>query len=357
MTEPAATSDQLEAAPRVGLTVIGENVHATRVIRRTDQKVLTDADETQAIQFVDAAGAVRHLRVSDDERQSAHYKEGRIKHIRMAMRTAMQDEPEAATALAYLEKVVRDQVAAGADYLDLNVDEVSLEPREQADAIRWLVRAVRGWTRLPVAIDSPSPDILAAGIDEAAEGPAPRPMVNSASLERLGALELAVAAGGPIVVTASGESGMPNDADGRVANASRIVELALARDIALERIHVDPLVFPVAVDGASAAHCLAAITQLRERYGPRIHITGGMSNVSFGLPQRQLLNDVFLALAIDAGADSGILDPVANPPSRALAFNRLSRAGQLAVDAIMGADRMCRSYLRAYRAGELASHA
>jgi cobalamin-dependent methionine synthase I len=343
-----------EATVSSPFTIIGENVHATRIIRRADQRVGTDELGREAIAFVDRAGSPRHLPISDAEQQSANYEDGKIKHVRMAIRTAMGDgEPHASTARAYLEKIVRDQMAAGADYLDLNIDEVSLERTEQIGAMRWLVRAVREWTDLPVAIDSPSGDILAAGIDEASSGPR-RPMVNSASLERPQALDLARDAGGPVVVTASGEAGMPSDADGRVENATRIVELALGHGIELDQIHVDPLVFPIAVDGASGAHCLSSISALRERYGPTIRLTGGMSNVSFGLPQRQLLNDAFLALAIEAGADCGILDPVANPPSRALALDRSLRPVQLALDAVTGADRNCRAYLRAYRAGELA---
>jgi len=335
-------------------TIIGENVHATRIIRRADQRLGTDELGREAIVFLDCAGASRQLAISDAEQQSANYQEGKLKHVRMAIQTAMRGvEPQASTALAYLERIVRDQIAAGADYLDLNVDEVSLERTEQVGAMGWLVRAVRGWTDVPVAIDSPSEEILAAGIDAAAGGGPRPPMVNSASVERPRALDLASAAGGPVVVTASGESGMPSDADGRVENATRIIELALDRGIAIERLHVDPLVFPIAVDSASGAHCLSAISALRERFGPTIHLTGGMSNVSFGLPQRQLLNDAFLALAIEAGADSGILDPVANPPSRALALDRDQRPVQLAVDVITGADRNCLRYLRAYRAGEL----
>ena len=75
--------------------------------------------------------------------------------------------------------------------------------------------------------------------------------------------------------------------------------------------YVDPLVFPVSVDGAFGRHCLDAIRELRARFGPDIHITGGMSNVSFGIPGRRLINDVFLRLAVEAGADSGIIDPIA----------------------------------------------
>ncbi len=336
--------------------VIGENIHATRVVRRADSRVGVDVNGREAISFVDASGERRWLPVSEAEQQSTAYLEGKIKHVRLAIRTAMAGvEPDAATALAYLEAIVRGQLAGGADYLDLNVDEVSIHASEQTEAMRWLARTVASWTAVPVAIDSPNTDVLRAGVEEAARHGAAPPMLNSASVERPDVLDLAAQVGGPVVVTATGESGMPSGAEDRVANATHIVELALERDITLDRLHVDPLVFPIAVDGASVGHCLAAYRELRERYGPELHLTGGISNVSFGLPHRRLLNDAFLLLALEAGADSGILDPVASPLHRVRALDRDSRPFRLAVDALTGVDRGCRAYLGAYRAGELDS--
>lgn len=264
-------------------------------------------------------------------------------------------EPDAATALAYLETIARGQLEGGASFLDLNVDEVSIEGSQQIDAMRWLARTVASWTSSPVAIDSPSIPVLAAGVEEASRHGANPPMVNSASVERLEALELALQASGPVVVTATGESGMPTGADDRVENAKNIIELALARGISLDRIHVDPLVFPIAVDGASVTHCLSVYRELRELHGPEIHLTGGISNVSFGLPHRRLLNDAFLLLAIEAGADSGILDPIASPLRRVLSLDRDTLPFRFAVDALTGVDEGCRAYLKAYRAGELES--
>lgn len=337
-----------------GFVVIGENIHTTRVVRRSGPSVEPDEQGREAISFVDAAGARRSLPVSEAERGSAGYQEGRIKHVRLAVLTAMRgDEPDASTALAYLEAMVASQIAAGAHYLDLNVDEVSLDLSEQIAAMRWLVRTIEPWTTVPLAIDSPNPAIIEAGLDEAAGGASGPPLLNSVSLDRIDVLELAVRTGGPVVLTAAGESGIPSDADGRVENAARIVELALARGIPPERIYVDPLVFPISVDNASGKHCLAACRRLRERFGPEIHLTGGMSNVSFGLPSRRLVNDAFLLLAIEAGADSGILDPVASRLERVLAADRGSRPFQLAVDVLTGADPNCRAYIKAYRAGEL----
>ena len=335
-------------------TVIGENVHATRVVRRADPRVSTDEGGRETIAFVDADGTERWLPVSEEEQASATYAEGRIKHVRLAMQTAMAGvEPDASTALAYLESIVRGQIEGGADYLDLNVDELAIELPGQVEGMRWLVRTVASWTDVLLAVDSPSPEVLAAGMEEALACCAAPPMLNSASVERLDGLDLAADAGGPIVVTATGEAGMPSAAEDRIANSKHIVELALGKGIPLDRIHVDPLVFPVAVDGASVGHCLTAYRELRALYGPEIHLTGGMSNVSFGLPHRRLLNDAFLLLAIDAGADSGILDPIASPLDCVLALDRDSRAFRLAADALTGADPGCRAYLKAYRAGEL----
>ena len=129
-----------------------------------------------------------------------------------------------------------------------------------------------------------------------------------------------------MIVTAAGETGMPSDSAERVAKRSEMIERALASGIPIERIYVDPLVFPISVDGDFGEHCLAAIRELRARYGPELHITGGMSNVSFGIPQRRLINDVFLVMAIEAGADSGIIDPIANDVGEALARRSLDAA-------------------------------
>ena len=337
-------------------TVIGENIHATRIVRRTDPRVGTNEGGREAVAFVDAGGTERWLPVSDAEQGSATYAEGKIKHVRLAAQTAMAGvEPDATTARAYLEAMVRDQLDGGADYLDLNVDELSIELPEQVEGMRWLVRTVASWTEAPLAVDSPSPEVLAAGTEEAALHCSSPPMVNSASVERLEALDLAVQTGGPVVVTATGQSGMPTGAEDRIANAAHIVELALERGIALDRMHVDPLVLPVAVDGASVGHCLTAYRELRARFGPEINLTGGISNVSFGLPHRRLLNDAFLLLALEAGADSGILDPTASPLDRVTALDRDSEPLRLATDALTGVDQGCRAYLKAYRAGALES--
>jgi 5-methyltetrahydrofolate--homocysteine methyltransferase len=147
---------------------------------------------------------------------------------------------------------------------------------------------------------------------------------------------------------------MPASAQERVANAARIIEDATRRGIPLGGMHVDPLVIPVAVEPEVGAWFLEAVATVRATYGPEIHLTGGLSNVSFGMPLRKLLNDVFIDLAAEAGADSGIIDPVASDPRRIFTQDRTTRAYARAADLLAGRDMFGMEFLTAYRAGELA---
>jgi 5-methyltetrahydrofolate--homocysteine methyltransferase len=334
-------------------TIIGENIHTTRVVLRSGRHVLAEGDREWLV-FTDVDGHERRLPVPAWHQVTDEHAAGRLKHVAIAVRTAMAQGEAADEALAYLRVLARRQEDAGAAYLDLNVDELSPKLADQKVAIRWLVEAVRGWTELPLAIDSSHPEIIAEGLGACRPGSAP--MINSASLERRSTLDLALAAGGPVVVTAAGMSGMPNGVAGRVDNASAMVEAALGAGIPLASIYVDPLIFPISVDGAFGGHALEAIAVLRARFGPEIHITGGMSNVSFGIPGRKLINEAFLRMAIDAGADSGIIDPVATDLERVRTVDVHAGAHALARDAILGIDENCRAFLRAYRAGSFAEY-
>jgi len=339
--------------------VIGENIHATRVLLKKNERITPNENGEEGIIFTDPDGTVSHLRISETEKSSQPYAEGRIKHVRLAVALAMaEDEPDHSVALCYLRTLADRQVQAGANFLDVNVDEFSNKPAEQIEAMRWLVGMLAPLVDVPLSIDSSNLETINAGVTGAAEAAGHNvgaPMLNSASLERIEALELAARVQAPVVVTAAGESAMPTNAEERVVNASRMIEASVTAGISLDRIFVDPLVFPIAVDGEYGRHCLDAIAELRRRFGTEIHITGGMSNVSFGLPNRRLLNDAFLALAIEAGADSGIVDPTVVSLKRVQAVDRASRPFQLALDVLTGVDSDCRIYMKAHRAGELVS--
>jgi 5-methyltetrahydrofolate corrinoid/iron sulfur protein methyltransferase len=334
--------------------VIGENIHTTRTLLRQGKLVVTAPSGEETVRYTTAAGETRYLVIPEDFKNRQDYQEGRVKHVAMAVRAAMSDGgPAAEEGLTYLRTMLEKQIQNGADFLDLNVDEVSLKLAEQKAAMRWLVQTLEPLSPVPLSIDSSSPETLLAGI-EACGGRSGRPLLNSASLERIEMLDVARDRELPVIVTASGESGMPQSAGERVDHASRMIDAALAKGIPHERLYVDALVFPISVDSEFGNHCLDAFRRLREKYGDGIHLTGGLSNVSFGLPCRKLINEVFLNLAVEAGADCGIVDPVANDLNKVFRADREAKPYQFALDMLVGRDRNCKNFLRAYRKGELA---
>ena len=329
--------------------VIGENVHTTRVVLRKGKLVVDAPNGNETVRFYNTEGKRRYLHIPEDIKTSQDYEEGRVKHIKIAAIAAMDGD---ATAMEYLARQVQRQVDAGADFLDLNVDEISLKLDEQKEAMKWLVNTVQQMTDTPLSVDSSNIEIIESGLQACAPARG-RHMLNSASLERLEALDLAVRYDTQVVITAAGESGMPQSAQERVDHASRMVDAAQERGMPLADLFIDPLIFPISVDSEFGNHCFDAIRQLRQQYGEEVHITGGFSNVSFGLPCRHIINDAFFLLAVDAGADSAVMDPVTSGLEEVFAMDRESKGYQLAADMLLGRDRMCKTFLRAYRKGEL----
>ena len=349
--EDARVPDEI----RDGFTVIGENIHTTRVYLRRGKHIVATANGAEAIRFADSAGGDRFLSIPDDIKKTQDYDEGRVKHMKVAVQAAMGgDAARARLGTEYLERQIQRQVDCGADYLDLNVDEISVREQDQQDAMKWLVEFVQARSPVPVCVDSSNSGTIEVGLN-VCDNRAGRAMLNSASLERIDVLDLVGKYDTRVIVTAAGESGMPQSADERVANASRMVDAATGKGIEPGDIFIDPLMFPISVDQAFGNHVFDAIGQLREKYGPEIHITGGFSNVSFGLPCRKLINDAFAVLAIDAGADSGIMDPVANGLERIDSIDKTSVAYTHAVNMLLGEDRYCRAYLKAFRKKQLDS--
>lgn len=335
---------------RPRFTVVGENIHTSRIVLKKGRR-FTSENGVEGVPFTAEDGAPGLLRVSETMRRSKAYDEGRVKHIALAVEAAMGGGGGEEAGLEYLRRAVLNQERAGAHYLDVNVDEISLKTAEQRAAMEWLVGFVRSATDLPISVDSSDITVIETGLQACSGGP--RPMLNSASLERVEALDLAVEHRARVIVTAAGAEGMPSDAAERIGNASRMVESALEKGLEAEDIFVDPLVFPISVDGAFGRHTLDAVREIRRRFGPEIHITGGMSNVSFGLPARSVMNTAFINLAVDAGADSGIIDPVMNPIDAVLAADRESEPYRIAEAALLGQDEFCADYLKAWRSGLL----
>jgi 5-methyltetrahydrofolate--homocysteine methyltransferase len=343
----------MNGAPGTPFIVIAENIHATRVVLRGGQRVVALPDGRPALPFIDDARADRLLDVPDAALDGPAGPQQRVKHVKAAVLAGLGPDPAAAElGRGYVRALARRQALAGAHYLDLNVDEVTTDQEGRVAAMRWVVEAVEDATDVRLAIDSSSSAVLLAGLAACARRAGP-PLLNSAALDRLDVLDLAAADGVPLVLSASGAGRMPASTGERVTNASTLIEAATMRGIGLDDLFVDALVLPVAVDPEVGLHFLDAVSALRGAFGPALHLTGGLSNVSFGLPLRKLINDVFIDLAAGAGADSGIIDPVANDPRRVFGQVRAAVAYRLVADLLTGVDEYGGEFLRAFRAGEL----
>lgn len=334
-------------------TVIGENIHATRVLRRDGIRAATVDDGTEAITYRGPDGETRYLTVPGHFKETQPYQQGQYKHFMIAVWKGVHgDDDERANGTDYVEREVERQIAAGADFLDLNVDEVSHIVDEQKRSMRWLVETVQQVSTVPPSVDSSLSDVIAEGL-AVYDRSLGRPLLNSVALERIDALDLVTEHDTHVVLTAAGREGMPSDADERVENVGELVEAALGRGIAPGDIHIDALVFPIAVSAEYGLHYLDAVAAMRKQFGNEIHISGGLSNVSFGLPNRRLVNDTFLHLALEYGADSGIIDPVQTNVGRALNLDTDSERVKISRRMLMGEDDFCMEYISAHRSGAL----
>ena len=171
------------------------------------------------------------------------------------------------------------------------------------------------------------------------------PLVNSISGERArleGVLPQAAAAGSPVVALALDDTGIPATTEQRMDVIRGLIEATRGAGIPDGRVYVDPLVMTISTNVQSANIAVATMRAVRAEF-PEVHMTQGLSNVSFGLPARSLVNRTYLTLAVEAGLDCAILDPL----------DRELRATLLATELLLGRDRHCLSYTRAFRAGLL----
>ena len=235
----------------------------------------------------------------------------------------------------FFQELARKQAAAGAHMLDVNGG----LPDQEVELLSWLVNLVQGAVDIPLCLDSADPEALLKALPLCKQ----RPMVNSISDEpaRWAMLPVLKEHRPKVIALCLSESGLPSGADDRVATASRLIDRLTTEGFALDDIYVDPCVMPVAT-GPHGKNLLAAVGQIAARY-PGVHISAGVSNVSYGLPVRKLLNETFLMLLMGCGLDAAIIDPC----DQQLMMNIM------AAEALLGRDGYCKSYVRAYREGKL----
>jgi len=199
------------------------------------------------------------------------------------------------------------QVEAGADVLDVNVGAAGVD---EVDLLPKAVRLVMETVDVPVCIDTPDAEALAAALAVHKElAPAGKPLINSvngeeASLARV--LPLVAEYGAAVIGLCMDDEGIPAMPERRLAVAEKIVERAEAMGIPRENVVIDCLALTMGADSKAGWTTLEAIRMVREELGANMAL--GASNISFGLPEREVINGAFVAMAIAAGVTCPIVD-------------------------------------------------
>lgn len=313
-----------------GMEIIGENLNATRKLLKTSKR-LVEKDGGVFLKYADTEGREAFMDLTA-AKAAADEKNARL--LPYIAEGVKQRDARWAQATA------ASQIAAGADFIDLCVDECTTKPDERWEHMKWLIETVApvvGETRL--ALDSSDSDLLRQGL-EMLTGMGKKAMINSINLEpaRKGLIPDIAKHAAKVVAGASGEKGLPKDADERVANMDELQALMDEAGIAQGDRYFDPLVLPIATDPQNGLHLLNAAKAVREKY-PEVHITGGVSNVSFGLPNRSILNNAMMCLLKRYGGDSAIVNPL-----EISEFKEDDPAFPYAVNALEGRDMYCAEY-------------
>jgi 5-methyltetrahydrofolate--homocysteine methyltransferase len=239
---------------------------------------------------------------------------------------------------AVIQAEARAQAEAGAGYIDINAG--SFVGEEEVH-LRWLIDVVQEASDCPLCIDSPDHTIIKAVLPLVKRPP----MINLITLEpaRLeGILPLVTGYKARLIGLCQAEDAMAESSADKLTLAHRLVEAVTASGVPLNDFYIDPLVYPLATNPHSALATLDAIEKIMKAF-PGVHTTCGLTNISYGLPLRNLVNRCFLTAAIVHGLDSAIIDPT----------DKKLYGSLKAALMVMGKDDFCMEYVTAFREGRL----
>ena len=245
--------------------------------------------------------------------------------------------PSVAKAIAdqdadWIRDLARRQSDAGADYIDV----CSSVMDKDVETLKWLIDLVQEVCDTPICIDSPS----AKSIVEAIPFCSKPGLINSVSLEgdKIDTVFAVIAdTEWECIALLSGKSRITEDVDERIEIFEQIMAKTKEYGIAPSRMHIDPLVFSVGTNPESFLGYSEVARYVKNAY-PDVHITSGLSNISYGIPSRKTMNQAFLILAMQAGMDCAIIDPT----------NRDMIGSMFATEALLGIDEYCIEYIGGY---------
>jgi 5-methyltetrahydrofolate--homocysteine methyltransferase len=246
----------------------------------------------------------------------------------------------AARDTEYIKDLAKRQADAGSDYIDCcaSVDVGELE------TLIWMIDTIQSVTDCPIAVDSPDVGVI---IDAMSHCKKPG-LFNSVSGEG-NKIDLAFPLLAKpenikwdVMVLLCDDTGIPKSAAKRIEVFDMVMAKAAEYGISDKRIHIDPLIEMLCTtdDGEGISMLFEVMEHIKNTH-PDVHISGGLSNISFNLPVRRLVNQAFVAIAISKGLDSAVLDPL----------DKDLRGIILAAEAMMGLDDLCVEYVGGYRQG------
>jgi 5-methyltetrahydrofolate--homocysteine methyltransferase len=237
----------------------------------------------------------------------------------------------------YFRDLAKKQVEAGASYVDINSSTMMEKERE---VLQWLIENIESVVDAPLSIDTPDQAVMEFGLSLTKNG---QPMLNSLTAEP-GRYEklipLITKYNAKVVALCIDEHGMPESADARVKAAETLVGLLTDAGVPHGDIYIDPVITPVSTSDNAGLDVTNATRIIKQKY-PDVNMICGLSNISFGLPNRKILNRVFMIQTLTMGMDGFILDPLDN-----------KLMGDLyGAQALLGQDKYCTNYLTVHRNG------
>lgn len=241
---------------------------------------------------------------------------------------------------AYIQSDVEKQQAAGATFIDVNAGaRIGYEKKD----MEWLLTVIQEVVTIPLCLDSPDPEVLEMAYGMVKD----RPMINSISLEKKRYDVMVPFLKGKdcdVVALCMDDSGMPKSTQEVIDRAERLVKGLEGIGVKRESIYIDPLIQPISTDSTKGLMAMDAVKGIMSTF-PGVHTICGLSNISYGLPQRKIINRTFLVLLMCAGLDAAIIDPIDDTIMAALK----------ATEMLIGNDEYCSNYLKGVRSGQIVS--
>ena len=241
----------------------------------------------------------------------------------------------------FIQELAQKQVEGGAQMLDLNIGTIR---KSEPEDMRWLVKTVQEAVDVPLCIDSPNHKAIMQGL-EVYDWNKGKALINSVTAERekLGLiLPLVKKYQCSVVALTMNEQGIPQNSKERFKIADGLIRKLTNEGIPIEDIYIDPLALPVSANSQNANIVLETLKRIKDSH-PEVKTIIGLSNISYGLPERRLINQSFVILAMVCGLDAAILD---STDQKIMALIK-------ATNVLQGKDEFCRQYLKAFREGKL----